>query len=237
MKKLVTFLLMLIAGVAMAQPTVRIPASEFAEVLDSHPYLWTIKKEALADHTAGATTTFSSDKASAFKQNAFFTFLRCWTLEMQIRDLKNYQETILALKVEESTLLLKQQLLALEAVSDLKKLEFEYQYQVSRLNSLTQHRYGAQPVLPEGWVWDAASGADGEQVLRDKLTDLNGLIGLEEKFISKLKSQEPYMMLVEYAQLKSYKQQRWDTLVEIARLQSYTMAAAPKGLPKDSGSN
>jgi hypothetical protein len=55
------------------------------------------------------------------------------------------------------------------------------------------------------------------------------MIALEEKFISKIKSREPYMMLTEYTQLIGYKSDRWRVMIEIAT--QHASALADTGLP------
>jgi len=247
MKKVFSILFVLVGLTASAQTPVRIPVCEFAELLETHPDVWSQKVAKLSDRSRESVYG-SEEMIIAFKQNAFYTFQQCWILELQIKDVKNFEKSILAVKAEDRAMLEKQQNIVNETKFRLKELEEEYKVALSELQTYTRHKYGAQPVLPEGWLWENKNAMQSESltVATTKLTDLDAMIALQEKFIGRVQGRDAYWTLDpdwtlnEVTRLNQYKQQRWESILQIVSLQSYKMAvgeSVPHGHSMDTGAN
>jgi len=88
-----------------------------------------------------------------FKRDALLVFQNCWVLEQQIHEANQLRSDLLSVRINDTTLLLKQQLLVVENERRLNELEIRYVKATAELNDLVHHAFGDQPVLPDGWAW------------------------------------------------------------------------------------
>ena len=169
-----------------------------------------------------------------FKGGALRCFQACWMLEQQIAEAKHYQNDVLSLKINRGDLLLKQEVLSRESKLQLFELENQYKAKVNELNALVGNEYGDQPVLPQGWVWsfndDTAAAmsqetlywnpaqqiVDDVKTLSERFAQVNAIIALQEKYISKIGKEEPVATLNELSKLSAFKTQRWEIFGQIA---------------------
>lgn len=244
MRSLILIAFIIVANPAQAQPSVRISAPDFLQSVSNHPEL----RKRLAESNSVKARSNSKKElpvevavlelelqtyADEFRSHALLCFQNAWMLEQQINELKHYQNDVLAVKINGSDLLIKQEVLSRETQLQLFELENRRNKMVRELNALVRHEYGAQPVLPEGWVWsfndDVPVVTDknhyvdqvNEHVLEVKnlaesFIQINGIIALQEKLITKLDRKDALIVLNELAHLNSLKKSRWNAFEQIA---------------------
>jgi hypothetical protein len=218
------------ARVGFAQPVVRIPTDIFLEVISIHPDIRAHAEQlglttdfgtkgkrrmryAEAQHKlAAAEHLFFVNK---FCKNALLLYQQCWMLEQQMIENDEYRRDILSIRIIESRLLAKQELLLLECDREKRDLELKHADAVNVLNELTRHVFGEQPILPENCVQgfdleeQAQHNSVQHNIMLESMVDLTEKIVEQERVIVRSPGTEALELMKEFYQIHLYKKERW----------------------------